>query len=188
MPVVSSLPSFLIHLCRISSRPSVSRLVSRLDAVLSVLAYCRGAACRNPWPLLHANTRAKPTSLAEAMDPEFDDLYASFARFEFKKWVGIGISCIVPQDCATCDAECCHVFLLRNLCRCHTHYVRDNEMADAGIVAAAEAASPRGPHLIRLQPSKWYKKHVDLSEVDDPTRHQQCQQYYSDLQKNASNN
>ena len=32
-----------------------SRLADRLDAVLIIMGYCKGAVCRNPWAALHPN-------------------------------------------------------------------------------------------------------------------------------------
>lgn len=67
--------------------PEVSRLVDRLDAVLSVVSYCRGWLCRNPWAVLHPTA---PTagggavaSLAAAMAPQYDQQYRQYAKFTF---------------------------------------------------------------------------------------------------------
>lgn len=60
----------------------VSKVVSRLDALLFVLKSCHGASCRNPWAQLH--TAGDVNSLAEALHARFDGFYDSVMRVRFE--------------------------------------------------------------------------------------------------------
>lgn len=66
--------------CRISVAPAA--LVSRLDALLSLQAVCRGQDCYSPYSVLHPD--GSVTTFAESMDPQYDDLYGSLPRYHFK--------------------------------------------------------------------------------------------------------
>jgi len=68
---------------QVSSNPLASRLVDRLDAVLTVMAYCEGPSCRNPWRVLHPDGSAN--SLVEALSPVFDTYYKQRTKFSFQQ-------------------------------------------------------------------------------------------------------
>jgi hypothetical protein len=64
-----------------STDPDIVRVMSRLNALLMVMKSCETDACRNPWsvvqpPRLTANATTV-SSLAEALDPAYDDFFAS---------------------------------------------------------------------------------------------------------------
>ncbi|KAG2440647.1 hypothetical protein HYH02_010226 [Chlamydomonas schloesseri] len=59
------------------------RLYDRLDAVLTVMSYCSGATCRNPFIAIHPD--GSVTNLEQAMDARFDDLYGGFKKLSFKR-------------------------------------------------------------------------------------------------------
>eukprot|EP00198_Chlamydomonas_reinhardtii_P008375 XP_001697712.1 predicted protein [Chlamydomonas reinhardtii] len=59
------------------------RLYDRLDAVLTVMSYCSGATCRNPFIVIHPD--GSVTNLEQAMDVKFDDLYGGFKKFSYKR-------------------------------------------------------------------------------------------------------
>ncbi|KAG2440650.1 hypothetical protein HYH02_010229 [Chlamydomonas schloesseri] len=59
------------------------RLCDRLDAVLTVMSYCSGATCRNPFIAIHPD--GSVTNLEQAMDARFDDLYGGFKKLSFKR-------------------------------------------------------------------------------------------------------
>ncbi|GFR47079.1 hypothetical protein Agub_g8766 [Astrephomene gubernaculifera] len=62
-----------------SSAPS--RLLTRLDAMLSVLVHCSGADCLHPLGALHPT--GDVLTFEQAMHPRHDALYASLPRFSF---------------------------------------------------------------------------------------------------------
>ncbi|PNW84226.1 hypothetical protein CHLRE_04g226050v5 [Chlamydomonas reinhardtii] len=57
------------------------RLVDRLDAALTVLSYCSGFSCAQPFTRIHPD--GSVVNLAEAMDPKYDSLYAGFKKLDF---------------------------------------------------------------------------------------------------------
>ncbi|KAG2452192.1 hypothetical protein HYH02_003223 [Chlamydomonas schloesseri] len=59
------------------------RLVDRLDAALTVLSYCSGSSCAQPFTRIHPD--GSVVNLAEAMDPKYDSLYAGFKKLDFKQ-------------------------------------------------------------------------------------------------------
>ncbi|KAG2425490.1 hypothetical protein HXX76_013699 [Chlamydomonas incerta] len=59
------------------------RLYDRLDAVLTVMSYCSGATCRNPFVAIHPD--GSVTNLEQAMDDKFDDLYGGFKKMSYKR-------------------------------------------------------------------------------------------------------
>ncbi|KAK5625868.1 hypothetical protein RRF57_001584 [Xylaria bambusicola] len=72
----------------------ISRLLSRLNALLMAAKSCAGDTCRNPWSLLQpeAERRAIPaqanltiTCLEQALEPKFDDFFASVPEVSFEK-------------------------------------------------------------------------------------------------------
>ena len=69
-----------------TSDKNTMRLVNRLDALVTVMAYCRGVTCRYPWAVLHPD--GSVMSIKDAMNKNFDSLYASYQKFAFRKWVG----------------------------------------------------------------------------------------------------
>ncbi|KAI1351769.1 Arylsulphatase [Xylaria sp. FL0043] len=60
----------------------VSKVVSRLDALLFVLKSCRGYSCRQPWKQLHP--AGDVGSLTDALDSKYDDFYAEQTRVKFE--------------------------------------------------------------------------------------------------------
>ncbi len=66
-----------------AANTTAQRLISRLDAALTVLAYCRGLSCRNPWHVLHGVNGGVDT-LEDAMDPRLDGWYQGRTRFSFR--------------------------------------------------------------------------------------------------------
>ncbi|PNW86422.1 hypothetical protein CHLRE_02g085850v5 [Chlamydomonas reinhardtii] len=61
--------------------PATRRLIDRLDALLTVLAYCRGNTCRDPFSRMHPDGAV--TNLAAAMDPKYDSLYGAFQKLQY---------------------------------------------------------------------------------------------------------
>ncbi|KAG2435229.1 hypothetical protein HXX76_007311 [Chlamydomonas incerta] len=61
--------------------PATKKLIDRLDAVLTVLAYCRGETCRKPFSRIHPDGAV--TDLAGAMDPTYDKLYGTFQKLQY---------------------------------------------------------------------------------------------------------
>ena len=64
------------------------KLLDRLNALLLVAISCEGGTCRQPWRYLQPGGLDAPLeimSLQKAMDPKFDDFFASFPRFAFKE-------------------------------------------------------------------------------------------------------
>ncbi|GFR41741.1 hypothetical protein Agub_g2494 [Astrephomene gubernaculifera] len=59
------------------------RLVDRLDAALTVMSYCSGSTCTQPFSRIHPD--GSVVNLAEAMDPAYDSLYAGFQKLDFYK-------------------------------------------------------------------------------------------------------
>lgn len=59
----------------------VQRLVDRLDAILTVMAYCRSSSCRNPYSVLHPDGTV--ATLVDAMRPQYDSFYSSRVKFGF---------------------------------------------------------------------------------------------------------
>ncbi|KAG1675376.1 hypothetical protein FOA52_012295 [Chlamydomonas sp. UWO 241] len=90
-----------------STNANAARLVNRLDAVLTVMAYCDGPSCRNPWRVLHADGGAN--SLIEAMSPVFDDFYAARRKFAFTM---CDVKYLKENELA--DADILHALSLQN--------------------------------------------------------------------------
>ncbi|KAI1362159.1 arylsulfatase [Xylaria arbuscula] len=72
----------------------MSRLLSRLNALLMAAKSCAGDTCRNPWSLLQpeserravdAQTNLTITCLEQALDPKFDDFFASVPEVSFEQ-------------------------------------------------------------------------------------------------------
>ncbi|KAG2492464.1 hypothetical protein HYH03_009405 [Edaphochlamys debaryana] len=55
-----------------------SRVLDRLDAVLSALVHCRGTECRSPYGLLHPGGGVY--NFTETLDPRFDAFYAALPK------------------------------------------------------------------------------------------------------------
>ncbi len=67
---------------RARQSPTVQRLVDRLDAVLTIMAYCSGPTCRQPFAVIHPGGGV--ANLEAAMAPQYDTLYASFAKLSYR--------------------------------------------------------------------------------------------------------
>ncbi|KXJ96085.1 arylsulfatase precursor [Microdochium bolleyi] len=52
-----------------------AKLIARVDALLLTLKDCKGVSCRLPWQTLHPAGDVR--TLADALDPKFDDFYIS---------------------------------------------------------------------------------------------------------------
>ncbi|PNW86425.1 hypothetical protein CHLRE_02g086000v5 [Chlamydomonas reinhardtii] len=76
-------PTELVNLYKQPLDGLALRLVDRLDALLSVTAYCEGGLCRNPFRAIHID--GSINNLYQAMDPTFDLLYASFDKFSYRR-------------------------------------------------------------------------------------------------------
>eukprot|EP00798_Chlamydomonas_sp_ICE-L_P007729 gene7727-901_t len=57
------------------------KLLDRFNALLSVLATCRGGTCAEPYKLMHP--AGTVSGLEDAMSAEHDELYAGLRRFKF---------------------------------------------------------------------------------------------------------
>ncbi|KAG2489560.1 hypothetical protein HYH03_012011 [Edaphochlamys debaryana] len=62
---------------------SQRRLVDRLDAVLTVMSYCSGITCRNPFLRIHPDGSVK--TFTQALDARYDSLYERFKKFSYKR-------------------------------------------------------------------------------------------------------
>ncbi|KAI3393391.1 hypothetical protein diail_4320 [Diaporthe ilicicola] len=64
-----------------STDPDLVRLKSRLNALLMVMKSCETDACRDPWGVIQpqgaSGNATKVSSLAQALDPMFDDFFAT---------------------------------------------------------------------------------------------------------------
>lgn len=58
------------------------RLVSRLDALLQLMGYCKGASCRQPWARIHPEGGVD--TLEAAMNPVYDGKYDSYTKFAWR--------------------------------------------------------------------------------------------------------
>ncbi|KAG2446697.1 hypothetical protein HYH02_008263 [Chlamydomonas schloesseri] len=66
---------------RLPLAPATKKLIDRLDALLTVLAYCRGDTCRNPFSRIHPD--GSVLDLATAMDQKYDSVYAGFQKLQY---------------------------------------------------------------------------------------------------------
>lgn len=64
--------------------PKIARVMSRLNALLMVMKSCETDACRDPWgviqppqPAATASNTTGVSTLAEALDPSYDDFFAA---------------------------------------------------------------------------------------------------------------
>ncbi|PNH01119.1 Arylsulfatase [Tetrabaena socialis] len=64
------------------ANPNMRRLLNRLDALLQVMGYCKGASCRAPWARVHPEGGVD--SLEGAMNPAFDARYDSYTKYAWK--------------------------------------------------------------------------------------------------------
>ncbi|PNH10346.1 Arylsulfatase [Tetrabaena socialis] len=62
---------------------------TRLEALLAVLAVCRGDTCTNPWKVLHPGGEVQ--SWSDAIKSKYDDVYARIKPFKF-------VACLGYQD------------------------------------------------------------------------------------------
>ncbi|KAG2492462.1 hypothetical protein HYH03_009403 [Edaphochlamys debaryana] len=65
---------------RLTAAPS--RVLDRLDAVLSALVHCRGTECRSPYGLLHPGGGVY--NFTEALDPKHDSFYATLPKLRIR--------------------------------------------------------------------------------------------------------
>lgn len=59
------------------------RLIDRLDALMSVLSVAQGHYLRHPFQLIHAEHNSSVHSLEDALDPQYDELYARLSKFRY---------------------------------------------------------------------------------------------------------
>ncbi|KAI3339621.1 arylsulfatase [Ustulina deusta] len=88
-------PGELTNLALDADRDSATgRLLSRLNGLLLAAKSCAGDTCRNPWALLQpepgrravdAQTDLTITCLEQALDPAFDDFFASVPAVSFEQ-------------------------------------------------------------------------------------------------------
>ncbi|KAI1427738.1 arylsulfatase [Xylaria sp. FL1777] len=73
---------------------ATSRLISRLNGLLLAAKSCAGDTCRNPWSLLQpeadrravdVQTNLTITCLEQALEPKFDDFFASLPEVSFAR-------------------------------------------------------------------------------------------------------
>ncbi|KAG2495707.1 hypothetical protein HYH03_006307 [Edaphochlamys debaryana] len=102
---LSSDPAEIDDLMLRNPRPAaLQKLVNRLDAVLTVLSYCWGRTCTDPFSHIHGPDGGVH-DLAAALDPKYDSLYAGYSKLGFKKcleiYAGLGSELpdmrLVPQ-------------------------------------------------------------------------------------------
>ncbi|KAF7347125.1 Arylsulfatase [Mycena venus] len=60
---------------------SVKKVRDRLDGLVQAVKKCENGACIKPWSTLHMNGNV--TTLADAMNTEFDDYYDSLAKMKY---------------------------------------------------------------------------------------------------------
>ncbi|KAH7053489.1 alkaline-phosphatase-like protein [Macrophomina phaseolina] len=68
------------ELTNLASNPSHKKLLNRLNALVLVTKSCYSNTCRNPWSALqpnHSNSNSSIRNLDDAMDPAYDDFFAS---------------------------------------------------------------------------------------------------------------
>lgn len=65
----------------IAGRP-LEPVLDRLDALIMMLKDCKGESCQNPWGNIH-RSYGKVANLADALDPEYDTLYAALPKLKF---------------------------------------------------------------------------------------------------------
>ncbi|KUI64363.1 Arylsulfatase [Cytospora mali] len=84
---VSADPYELTNLARAYGGNTVSteaqRVVNRLNALLMVTKSCEQDRCREPWSWLKPDDSTTLVSLAQAMDPAYDDFFANFQKVKF---------------------------------------------------------------------------------------------------------
>ncbi|KAL4875117.1 alkaline-phosphatase-like protein [Aspergillus karnatakaensis] len=62
---------------------SLSKVITRLDAVLLVLKSCKGVTCIKPWDVLHPDSDVD--NLIDALSPRYDAFYADQARVSYDR-------------------------------------------------------------------------------------------------------
>lgn len=69
----------------VSNRYTIApaRFIDRLHAYMTVQGFCRGRDCYSPYQVLHPNN--KVTNFVQAMQPQYDNIYAQLPRFSFKQ-------------------------------------------------------------------------------------------------------
>jgi N-acetylglucosamine-6-sulfatase len=61
----------------------ISKLQSRLDALLLVLKTCKASSCTDPWSVIHPN--GDVVNLEDALASQYDDFYAEQPKVSFSK-------------------------------------------------------------------------------------------------------
>lgn len=59
----------------------IAQVTNRIDALVLTLKACKGSVCTRPWETLHP--QGDVHSLADAMDPKFDDFYRDEAKVTY---------------------------------------------------------------------------------------------------------
>lgn len=67
---------------RVAGNATLSRIASRMDAMLQAKGLCKARTCRDPWSIIHPGGAV--TSLEQALDPRYDAWYAQYAQFTFR--------------------------------------------------------------------------------------------------------
>ncbi|KAG2495700.1 hypothetical protein HYH03_006300 [Edaphochlamys debaryana] len=91
---LSADPAEIDDLMLRTPRPAtLQKLVDRLDAVLTVMSYCWGRTCTDPFSHIHGPDGGVH-DLTAALDPKYDSLYGGFSKLGFKRctkvYAGIG--------------------------------------------------------------------------------------------------
>ena len=90
----------------------ISKVLSRLDALLMVTKSCRGHTCTHPWSVIHP--AGDVATLADALDERFDAFYLSEGlakRVGFEKCeLGYIVESEGPQEAVVFDAERDYLF------------------------------------------------------------------------------
>ncbi|PNH11043.1 Arylsulfatase [Tetrabaena socialis] len=75
---------------------------TRLEALLAVLAVCRGDTCTNPWKVLHPGGEVQ--SWSDAIKSKYDDVYARIKPFKFVACLGYQVG---AQRCTLAPSQIC---------------------------------------------------------------------------------
>lgn len=67
--------------------PENARLHARLNGLLLMTKSCEQNQCRDPWQAMHPNSTV--TSLADALNPIYDDYYNSLPTVQFKECINV---------------------------------------------------------------------------------------------------
>ncbi|KAI0193498.1 arylsulfatase [Astrocystis sublimbata] len=79
-----------LHNLAVNMTAETKQLINRLNAILLVTKSCETNTCRQPWQWLQPGTQKHEIiSLSQAMDPKYDEHFASFPKVAFKECLQI---------------------------------------------------------------------------------------------------